>query len=52
MTLRVNSGRYGEIHLDGLALAIIIRTPGPMVDGNWTLGLIVDDGASTEQGMR
>ena len=49
LTLRVNSGRYGEIELDGLALAVIIRTPGPMADGDWTVGLIVDDRASPEQ---
>lgn len=46
---QVNEGRYGGIELNGLAFVVIIRTPGPMADGDWTVGLIVDDRASPEQ---
>lgn len=46
---QVKDGRFGDVALDGLAFVVLIRTPGPMADGGWTVGLIVDDGASAEQ---
>lgn len=42
-------GRYGPVSLDGIAFAVIGRTPGVMADGNWSVGLIVDERASAEQ---
>jgi hypothetical protein len=33
----------------GVKLAVIIDTPKVMTDGNWKLGLFVDEGASDEQ---
>jgi len=49
LVFQVNEGRYDETELDGIAFVVVVRTPGPMADGDWTVGLIVDDGASAEQ---
>jgi hypothetical protein len=45
----VDSGRFGEVPLDGLKVALIARTPGAMADGNWQVALYVDDQADDEQ---
>ena len=44
--------REGEIEgtdVGGRTLAVIADTPKVMTDGNWRLGMFVDDGASDEQ---
>ncbi len=45
----VTEGRYGTVSLDGLKFAVVGHTPGVMVEGNWSVGLIVDERASAEQ---
>jgi hypothetical protein len=45
----IGEGRYGAQRLDGLAAAVSIRTPGAMGEGNWTLGLYVDERADNPQ---
>lgn len=48
----VFSIRDGEIEgtdVGGRTLAVIADTPKVMTDGNWRLGMFVDDGASDEQ---
>jgi hypothetical protein len=45
----VERGSYGSATLDGLSFAVLLHTPGPMIAGNWTVGLIVDDKATPEQ---
>jgi hypothetical protein len=45
----VDSGRFGEVPLDGLKVALIARTPGAMADGNWQVALYMDDQADDEQ---
>jgi hypothetical protein len=45
----VTEGRYGTVTLDGLKFAVVGHTPGVMVEGNWSVGLIVDEQASAEQ---
>src|SRR5262249_47283681 len=45
----VDKGRYGEVALDGLNVAVIAHTPGRMADGNWTLGAYVDERANDDQ---
>ena len=46
---RVDRGRFGDVSLDGLCFALAGVAPGPMGDGNWNVGLIVDDRADAAQ---
>ena len=45
----IDTGRYGEIALDGLNFAIAARTPKQMSDGNWTTAIYLDERANEEQ---
>jgi hypothetical protein len=49
LVFNVQRGRYGGVNLDGLSFAVLLHTPGPMIDGNWTVGLVVDGRASKDQ---
>jgi len=44
-----NSGGYGNVTLDGLNVAMIARTPGPMAEGNWSVALYLDERANEQQ---
>lgn len=46
---RVDEGNYGDLSLDGLNFVTVIRTPGPMGEGNWTVGAIIDERANDAQ---
>lgn len=45
----LDRGTFGEVSLDGLNAAMIARTPGPMIAGNWTAALYVDERADDRQ---
>jgi hypothetical protein len=49
LVFRVDRGQYAGTRLDGLSFAVLLHTPGPMIQGNWTVGLIVDERASSQQ---
>lgn len=49
LVFQVQRGSYGTTSLDGVAFAVLLHTPGPMIQGNWTVGLVVDDRASADQ---
>jgi len=49
IAMRVNDGSFGDTDLDGVAFIIAISVDGPMANGNWTVGLIIDDKASDAQ---
>jgi len=49
LVFTIERGRYGTTKLDGVAFAVLLHTPGPMIEGNWTVGVFVDERASTEQ---
>jgi hypothetical protein len=49
LVFRVDRGRYADTPLDGLSFAVLLHTPGPMIQGNWTVGVIVDERASAAQ---
>ena len=49
IVMRVNDGNFGDTDLAGVAFIIAIRVAGPMANGNWTVGLIIDDKASDAQ---
>lgn len=45
----VDRGRYANVTLDGLRFAVVGHTPGVMSEGNWAVGVILDERASAEQ---
>ena len=49
MAFNVERGSYGSVPLEGVAFIILGRTPGAMGNGNWSVGVVVDEGASAEQ---
>jgi len=46
VVFRIDEGAYGDVRLDGLGAAVVIHTPGPMGEGNWTVGLYLDERAA------
>lgn len=46
---RINKGYFDDVELDGVAFVVAAMVDGPMANGNWTIGLIVDDKASDAQ---
>jgi hypothetical protein len=49
MAFRVNRGHFGDASLDGLCFVLAGVSPGPVGEGNWRLGLIVDERADAAQ---
>lgn len=49
MVFGINRGEYDGEKLDGLGFALIGRTPGPMIEGKWQVGLLVDEKATPPQ---
>lgn len=45
----VNRGSFGDASIDGLNVAVLARTPGPMMDGNWSVALYLDERADDRQ---
>jgi hypothetical protein len=49
LVFRVERGHYGSTALDGLGFAVLLHTPGAMIEGNWTVGLVLDERAAAGQ---
>jgi hypothetical protein len=49
LAFHIDRGSYGEVALDGLNLALIAHTPGPMADGNWAVAVYIDERANDQQ---
>lgn len=49
LVYHVDSGEVDGTDVSGLTFAIVADTPKQMTDGNWNLGLIIDEAASDEQ---
>jgi hypothetical protein len=49
MAFDVDRGSYDGVKLDGRKFILVARTPGNMIEGNWSVGLIVDQGADQKQ---
>jgi len=49
LAFHIDRGNYGQVALDGLNLALIAHTPGPMADGNWAIAVYVDERADDRQ---
>lgn len=49
LALRIDQGEKDGVPLDGLSFMVILHSPGPMAEGNLTVGLIIDEQASEQQ---
>ena len=49
MVYNVERGQYRGERLDGLSFVVVGNTPGAMADGNWSVGVIVDERATQAQ---
>jgi hypothetical protein len=49
IVLGVKQGNLDDLDLSGVDAALVYTIPGNPSGGNWTMGLVVDDGASDEQ---
>ncbi len=46
---QIDEGHFGDIRLDGLRAALLVRWPGPVHEGNGTMQLIIDEKADAPQ---
>ena len=49
LVFHVDRGTVDDVDVSGRTVVIAIQSPKMMVDGNWRIGLIVDEDASDEQ---
>ncbi len=49
MAMHIERGSSGSVELDGLTFIVVGFTPGPMAEGNWSVGLVIDERASDDQ---
>jgi hypothetical protein len=49
LVFHINKGKYGDVALDDLNVAMVAHTPGPMANGNWTVAAYIDDRANDQQ---
>jgi hypothetical protein len=49
MAFQIEHGTFGALSLDGLGFIVLGFTPEAMGKGNWSVGLIADERASTQQ---
>ncbi|MGH8985907.1 MAG: DUF1326 domain-containing protein [Acidimicrobiia bacterium] len=49
LAFQVENGQIDGVDVSGRAFVMIADTPPNMADGNWRVGVIVDDGANEEQ---
>ena len=45
----VHEGQFGDLDLKGVKFIVVAQTPAIMADGNWAVGLIIDQDASDAQ---
>jgi hypothetical protein len=49
LVFNIKSGEVDGVDVSGLSVAAIIDTPKVMSDGNWRLGVVIDETASEQQ---
>ena len=49
LAMRINRGQKDGVKLDGLSFIVLLHAPGPMIEGNMKVGLIIDEKASDAQ---
>ncbi len=47
--IRIVDGHFGQVRLDGVALALVLSWPGTIHEGNGTMHLIIDERAMDDQ---
>jgi hypothetical protein len=52
LAFRIHEGEVDGTDIGGLNVALVADTPKVMADGNWRLGVFVDERASDEQGEK
>lgn len=45
----IKTGKFGEVSLDDLNVAVALNSPGPMAEGNWKVVLYLDQRADERQ---
>jgi hypothetical protein len=49
LVFHIDQGHYGDVSFDGLNTIVMVRTPGPMGEGNWSVAVYVDERANEQQ---
>ena len=49
LAFHIDTGRYGDVSLDGLNVVVAAHAPGPMGEGNWSVGAYIDQRADDKQ---
>ena len=49
LVFHIDKGKYADVALDGLNVAVAIHTPGAMGAGNWALAAYIDERADERQ---
>jgi hypothetical protein len=49
LAFNIESGEVDGVDVSGLTAAVVADAPKVMTDGNWKMGLIIDEAASDEQ---
>jgi hypothetical protein len=49
MAMQVERGSFGDVPLNGLTFIVLGMTPEEMGKGNWSVGLVIDERATTAQ---
>lgn len=49
IVFHIDKGNHDGLSLDGLNVALVARTPGPMAEGNWTVAAYIDEHADEQQ---
>ena len=52
LVFQVESGEVDGVDVSGVTVALMAETPKVMTEGNWRLGVLIDDAASDEQADR
>lgn len=45
----IRKGHYGAVSLDHRTVVVVGQIPNALIEGNWSVGLIIDDGANEKQ---
>ena len=49
LVFHVDDGQIEGVDVSGHTVALVVESPKMMADGNWAVGLLLDDGVSDEQ---